>query len=93
MILPPDFAELDERAHRIAGRAAVGLQLVVDALLGKAGIVKTLAETSPAEREALLRVARDWDRDDSQENEPGPHQLHKWSEEWQRLCAARGPEA
>lgn len=75
--------ELEECTLRISGRAAVRQQLAVDAVLGKAGIPKTLASVTDAEEfEQVLIAAREWD---TEGNEPGVHELTRWVERWHDL--------
>ena len=77
--------ELEERVIRIAGRAQVGQSLVVSALLGAAGIDSTLVAANAEQMGRVLEMARQWDDDDVDANDPGPYQLHLHAERWREL--------
>ena len=78
---------------RNQGVLHVDTQVVVHALLGRAGIGKTLTNCSPDELERVLVAAREFDCDDTDADDPGPYQLHWHAEHWQRLHPTRGPGA
>jgi hypothetical protein len=75
-------SEFGERVLRIAGRANVDESVAIAAILGCAGITSTLATITEAEHERALAVARQWDRDDTDQDDPDADTLRRAALQW-----------
>lgn len=79
-------SELHERLLRIAGRATVNEYTAICAVLGAAGIAaESLDELTDAQDAQVLGVARAWDADDTDTNDPTSQQLYVHVRTWLRL--------